>query len=156
VDVGEKVESGVGVCSLSVNTPSPSPTVLGISNGVNELGVIFGAVGVSRRKKAVGVICSSFLSGVSVAMSPGRDVWQAMAVIVIVMSSFVCLLFFVGLGFMALFNWLCAILFQEHNITKPKQSPHKSLIFHFFLQLFLPVTYGTKLLNNFCPTGISL
>jgi hypothetical protein len=124
VDVGEKVESGVGVCSLSVNTPSPSPTVLGVSNGVNELGVIFGAVGVSRRKKAVGVICSSFLSGVSVAMSPGRDVWQAMAVIVIVISSFVCLLYFVKLGFMVLFNGYAQYCFK--NTTS--QSPNNHLI----------------------------
>lgn len=122
--MGEKVESGVGVCSLSVNTPSPSPTVLGVSNGVNELGVILGAVGVSRRKKAVGVICSSFLGGVSVVMSPGRDVWQAMAVIVIVMSSFVCLLFFVRLGFMVLFNGYAQYCFK--NTTS--QSPNNHLI----------------------------
>jgi hypothetical protein len=47
-----------------------------------------------------------------------------MAVIVIVMSSFVCLLFFVKLGFMVLFNGYAQYCFK--NTTS--QSPNNHLI----------------------------
>ena len=66
------------------------------------MGIIWRAVGVKRKDITVGVICSSVIGGGFVVSNPGKVIWQAMAVDVMIIDRIIDLCFF-DLGDMVLY-----------------------------------------------------